>query len=52
MNEMLTEYLDFASNQEIVSKNIVNPIDALIKIKNDLHFNDKDIELEILNDEK
>jgi len=52
MNEMLTEYLDFAANQEIVSKNIVNPIDALIKIKNDLHFKDKDIELEILNDEK
>ena len=52
MNEMLTEYLDFSANQEIDSKNTVNPIEALIKIKNDLHFKDKDIELEILNDEE
>ena len=52
MHEMLTEYLDFAANQEVSSKNIVNPIEALIKIKNDLHFKDKDIELEILNDEE
>ena len=52
MNEMLTEYLNFAANQEIDSKNIVNPIEALIKIKNDLHFKDKDIELEIINDEE
>jgi len=52
MHEMLTEYLDFAANQEVNSKNIVNPIEALIKIKNDLHFKDKDIELEILNDEE
>ena len=52
MNEMLTEYLDFSANQEVDSKNIVDPIEALIKIKNDLHFKDKDIELEILNDEE
>ncbi len=52
MNEMLAEYLDFSANQEVDSKNIVNPIEALIKIKNDLHFKDKDIELEIINDEK
>ena len=52
MNEMLAEYLDFAANQEVDSKNIVNPIEALIKIKNDLHFKDKDIELEIINDEE
>ena len=52
MNEMLTEYLDFSANQEIDSKNTVNPIEALIKIKNDLHFKDKNIELEILNDEE
>ena len=26
---MLTEYLDFAANQETDSKNIVNPIEAL-----------------------
>ena len=52
MHEMLTEYLDFAANQEVNSKKIVNPIEALIKIKNDLHFKDKDIELEILNDEE
>jgi len=52
MNEMLAEYLDFSANQEVDSKNIVNPIEALIKIKNDLHFKDKNIELEIINDEK
>jgi len=52
MNEMLAEYLDFSANQEVDSKNIVNPIEALIKIKNDLHFKDKDIELEIINDEE
>ncbi len=52
MNEMLTEYLDFTANQEISTKNIVNPIEALIKIKNDLHFKDKDIELEVINDEE
>ena len=52
MNEMLAEYLDFAANQEVDSKNIVNPIEALIKIKNDLHFKDKKIELEIINDEE
>lgn len=52
MNEMLSEYLDFAANQEITSKDIVNPIEAIIKIKNDLHFKDKDIELEIINDEE
>ena len=52
MNEMLAEYLDFSANQEVDSKNIVNPIEALIKIKNDLHFKDKKIELEIINDEE
>ena len=52
MNEMLSEYLEFSANQEINSKNIVNPIEALIKIKNDLHFKDKNIELEIVNDEE
>ncbi len=52
MNEMLAEYLNFTANQEVGSKNIVNPIEALIKIKNDLHFKDKDIELEIINDEE
>ncbi len=52
MNEMLTEYLDFAANQEINSKNIVNPIQALKKIKNDLHFKNKNIELVIVNDEE
>ena len=51
MNEMLTEYLDFSANQDVSSKNIVNPIEALIKIKNDLHFKENDIDLEIINDE-
>ena len=52
MNEMLSEYLEFSADQEINSKNIVNPIETLIKIKNDLHFKDKNIELEIVNDEE
>ncbi len=51
MNEMLTEYLDFSANQDISSKNTINPIKALIKIKNDLHFKENNIDLEILNDE-
>ena len=51
MNEMLTEYLDFSANQDVSSKNIVNPIEALIKIKNDLHFKENEIDLEIINDE-
>ena len=52
MNEMLSEYLDFAEKQETNSKSVVNPIEAIIKIKNDIHFKDKNIELEILNDDK
>lgn len=52
MNEMLSEYLDFAANQKVTSKDIVNPIEAIIKIRNDLHFKDKDIELEIINDQE
>ncbi len=52
MNEMLTEYLEFAADQEVNSKSVINPLELLIRIKNDLHFKNKNIELEIINDEE
>ena len=51
MNEMLVEYLDFAAANESQSKSTINPIEAIINIKNDVHFNKHNIDLEIINDE-
>ena len=50
MSEMLIEYLEFAAETELKSNKLINPIEALIKIKNDVHFKKHNIELEILND--
>jgi len=50
MSEMLVEYLEFAAENELKSNKLINPIEALIKIKNDVHFQKHNIELEILKD--
>ena len=50
MSEMLIEYLEFAAETELKSNKLINPIEALIKIKNDVHFKKHNVELEILND--
>ena len=50
MSEMLVEYLEFAAENELKSNKLINPIEALIKIKNDVHFQKHNIELEVLKD--
>ncbi len=51
MNEMLIEYLDFAASDDSKDRSVINPIEAIIKIKNDVHFRNHKIKLEVLNDE-
>ena len=51
MNEMLIEYLDFAAINESKEKSTINPIEAIIGIKNDIHFTKHNIVLEVINDE-
>ena len=50
MSEMLVEYLEFAAENELKSNKLINPVEALIKIKNDVHFQKHNIELEVLKD--
>ena len=50
MNLMLDEYLNFSKEENIRDKIKINPIEAIIKIKNDIHFKEKDIEIEIVSD--
>ena len=50
MNLMLEEYLNFSKEENVKDNIKINPIEAIIKIKNDIHFNNKDIEIEITND--
>ena len=52
MNEMLVEYLDFAAINESKDKSTINPIEAIINIKNDIHFKKHKINVEIINDEE
>ncbi len=52
MNEMLVEYLDFAAINESKDKSTINPIEAIINIKNDIHFTKHEISLEIINDDE
>ena len=42
MNEMLVEYLDFAAINESKDKSTINPIEAIINIKNDI-INDEEV---------
>ena len=50
MNLMLDEYLNFSKEDNFKDDVKINPIESIIKIKNDIHFKDKDIDVEIIND--
>lgn len=50
MNLMLDEYLNFSKESNFKDNIKINPIESIIKIKNDIHFKDKDIDIEIVND--
>ena len=50
MNLMLDEYLNFSKEENIRDNIKINPIEAIIKIKNDIQFKEKDIEIEIVSD--
>ena len=50
MNLMLDEYLNFSKEDNFKDDIKINPIESIIKIKNDIHFKDKDIDVEIIND--
>ncbi|MFL2890697.1 MAG: sensor histidine kinase [Candidatus Pelagibacterales bacterium] len=50
MNLMLEEYLNFSKEENIKDSIKINPIEAIIRINNDIHFNDKNIDIEIIND--
>ena len=47
MNEMLSEYLEFSSTEQQVKTGNINPVEAILKIKNDINFIDKHIEVEV-----
>ena len=50
MNLMLDEYLNFSKEENTRDNIKINPIEAIIRIKSDIHFKEKDIEIEIVND--
>ena len=50
MNLMLEEYLNFSKEENIKDSIKINPIEAINRLKNDIHFNDKNIDIEIIND--
>ena len=50
MNEMLNEYLEFSSSEQQTKGHNINPIEAILKIKNDINFKDKNIEVEVTED--
>jgi two-component system osmolarity sensor histidine kinase EnvZ len=50
MNLMLDEYLNFSEEDNFKDDIKINPIESVINIKNDIHFKDKDIDLEIVSD--
>ena len=50
MNLMLDEYLNFSKEENIRDNIKINPIEAIIKIKNDIHFQEKNIEIEVVSD--
>ena len=49
MNLMLDEYLNFSKENNFKDNIKINPIESIIKITNDIHFKDKNINLEIIN---
>jgi two-component system osmolarity sensor histidine kinase EnvZ len=50
MNEMLNEYLEFSSTEQQTKSGNISPIEAILKIKNDINFKDKNIEVEVTED--
>ena len=50
MNEMLNEYLEFSSTEQQTQGGNISPIEAILKIKNDINFKDKNIEVEVTED--
>lgn len=45
MNAMLSEYLEFYSIEQNTTLESINPIDAINKIRNDINFKDKNIDI-------
>jgi two-component system osmolarity sensor histidine kinase EnvZ len=50
MNEMLNEYLEFSSTEKQSKSENINPVEAILKIKNEINFREKNIEVEIIKD--
>ena len=50
MNEMLNEYLEFSSTEQQAKGSNINPIEAILKIRNDINFKNKNIEVEVIKD--
>ena len=50
MNEMLNEYLEFSSSEQQAKGSNINPIEAILKIRNDINFKNKNIEVEVIKD--
>jgi len=50
MNEMLNEYLEFSSTEQQAKGSNISPIEAILKIKNDINFKGTNIEVEVTED--
>ena len=50
MNEMLNEYLEFSSTEKQSKSENINPVEAILKIRNDINFREKNIEVEVTKD--
>ena len=50
MNEMLNEYLEFSSTEKQSKSENINPVEAILKIRNDINFREKNIEIEVTED--
>ena len=50
MNEMLNEYLEFSSAEKQSKSENINPVEAILKIRNDINFKEKNIEIEVIKD--
>jgi len=50
MSEMLNEYLEFSSSGQNTKVENINVIESIVKIKNDINFKNKNIELIVIND--
>ena len=50
MSEMLNEYLEFSSTDKQSKSENINPVEAILKIRNDINFREKNIEVEVIKD--